>query len=43
MSPTLLIVDDEAAQRQLLRMGPDNVALIKAKLYDLKAGLQINS
>jgi len=30
------------AQRQLLRMGPDNVALIKAKLYDLKASLQVN-
>jgi len=28
------------AQRQLLRMGPDNVLLIKAKLRDLKAGLQ---
>ena len=31
------------AQRQLLRMGPDNVLLIKAKLRDLKAGLQDNS
>lgn len=30
------------AQRQLLRMGPDNVLLIKAKLRDLKAGLQVN-
>ncbi len=30
------------AQRQLLRMGPDNVLLIKAKLRDLKAGLQNN-
>jgi hypothetical protein len=30
------------AQRQLLRMGPDNVLLIKAKLRDLKAGLQSN-
>jgi len=29
-----------SAQRQLLRMGPDNVLLIKAKLRDLKAGLQ---
>ena len=28
------------AQRQLLRMGPDNVLLVKAKLRDLKAGLQ---
>jgi len=27
------------AQRQLLRMGPDNVLLIKAKLRDLKAAL----
>lgn len=27
------------AQRQLLRMGPDNVLLVKAKLRDLKAGL----
>jgi len=27
------------AQRQLLRMGPDNVLLIKAKLRELKAGL----
>jgi len=27
------------AQRQFLRMGPDNVMLIKAKLRDLKAGL----
>jgi len=31
------------AQRQLLRMGPENVLLIKAKLRDLKAGLQSNS
>jgi len=31
------------AQRQLLRMGPDNVLLIKAKLRDLKAGLQVDS
>lgn len=31
------------AQRQLLRMGPDNMLLIKAKLRDLKAGLQNNS
>jgi len=30
------------AQRQLLRMGPDNVLLIKAKLRDLKAGLEVN-
>ena len=30
------------AQRQMLRMGPDNVLLIKAKLRDLKAGLQVN-
>ena len=29
------------AQRQLLRMGPDNVLLIKAKLRDLKASLQV--
>lgn len=29
-----------SAQRQFLRMGPDNVLLIKAKLRDLKAGLQ---
>jgi len=28
-----------SAQRQLLRMGPDNVLLIKAKLRDLKAAL----
>ena len=32
--------DLSSAQRQLLRMGPDNVLLIKAKLRDLKAGLQ---
>lgn len=30
------------AQRQFLRMGPENVLLIKAKLRDLKAGLQAN-
>ena len=30
------------AQRQLLRMGPDNVLLVKAKLRDLKAGFQDN-
>ena len=30
------------AQRQLLRMGPENVLLIKAKLRDLKASLQVN-
>lgn len=30
------------AQRQLLRMGPDNVLLVKAKLRDLKAALQGN-
>jgi hypothetical protein len=30
------------AQRQLLRMGPDNVLLIKAKLRDLQAALQTN-
>ena len=31
------------AQRQFLRMGPDNVMLIKAKLRDLQATLQTNS
>ncbi len=31
------------AQRQLLRMGPDNILLIKAKLREIKAGLQSNS
>ena len=31
-----------SAQRQLLRMGPDNVMLIKAKLRDLQVGLQVN-
>jgi Protein of unknown function (DUF3014) len=31
-----------AAQRQLLRMGPDNAMLIKAKLRDLQAALQTN-
>jgi hypothetical protein len=31
------------AQRQFLRMGPDNVMLIKAKLRDLKASLNTNS
>lgn len=45
---TYLYVDESlenlsSAQRQLLRMGPDNVLLIKAKLRDLKAGLLTNS
>jgi hypothetical protein len=42
---TYLYVDESleslsGAQRQLLRMGSDNVAIIRAKLRDLKAGLQ---
>lgn len=41
---TYVYVDDSleslsGAQRQLLRMGPENVLLIKAKLRDLKAAL----
>jgi hypothetical protein len=35
--------DLSGSQRQFLRMGPDNVMLIKAKLRDLQAALQTNS
>ena len=35
--------DLSGTQRQFLRMGPDNVMLIKAKLRDLQAALQTNS